>query len=395
MCECFSSVSPPHVSGQAFTTSTRSPPVLESNNRYSILPIEDTNDSSLEDEERVVRAPPKLTKRLASSSSPVKASNEKATTISPPILTTTHQSRPPFGEFQAAVTNAQSDGAEQAPSANSDEVALLVGKVPPWGSSRTTSLEGIAIGGETSPGTEWNMRRLKSKSPREEASTKAEASQRGGQRTVGAQEAAPTEKTPEPVGQGKDGADAIEAARRDSLVADPSRTVGPEEQTSQSRPSASKSQEGAGQAGKSVHSAQVEPAVPDRTYGMDWDGPSSAVIDSHPDNSSGYRGAKERKEATSAQAVKRGHQVTMIEVPDDEDDTSFWKWVAGGSPTISQKRKLAVLLTPPESPTKTTSPLPNEGVGPTCVSKNKMASPMVAVPSTTSAKVREVSHRWF
>ncbi len=34
------------------------------------------------------------------------------------------------------------------------------------------------------------------------------------------------------------------------------------------------------------------------------------------------------KEAASAQVVKRGHQVTMIEVPDDEDDTSFQKWVA-------------------------------------------------------------------
>ncbi len=31
------------------------------------------------------------------------------------------------------------------------------------------------------------------------------------------------------------------------------------------------------------------------------------------------------QEATSAQVVKRGHQVTMIEVPDDEDDTSFQK----------------------------------------------------------------------
>ncbi len=132
-----------------------------------------------------------------------------------------HQSRPSPGEFQATVMRAQSDGTERARSTNSDEAALSIDKVPPQGSSRTASSEGIAIGGKTSPGMEQNARWLKSKSPQVEASTKTEASQRGGQRTVGAQEAAPTEKTPELVGQGKNGADATEGARRDSLLADP------------------------------------------------------------------------------------------------------------------------------------------------------------------------------
>ncbi len=54
-----------------------------------------------------------------------------------------------------------------------------------------------------------------------------------------------------------------------------------------------------------------------------------------------------------------------------------------------------MLPTPPESPTKTTSPLPNEGVGPTHVRKNEVTSPTVATPSTASAKVREVPHRWM
>ncbi len=58
----------------------------------------------------------------------------------------------------------------------------------------------------------------------------------------------------------------------------------------------------------------------------------------------------ERKEATSTQAVKRGHQITMIEIPDDEDDTSFQKWIARGSPTISLKPCRRALPTPPESP---------------------------------------------
>ncbi len=283
--------------------------------------------------------------------------------------------------------HARSDGAERVPSVSSDEAALLVGKVPPRGSSRAASSEGIGRGAETSPGTERNARTSMFKSPRTEASTKTEASQRGGRRTIGAQEAAPTETTHEPVGQGKDGADATDAARRSSLLADPSRVVGPEEQTSRSQTSASKSQEGAGPTGKSVHLAQVKPAVPDCTYGMDWGGPSRAVTDSHPDNSSGYREAEEREEAASTQAVNRGHTVTMIEVPDEEDDTAYRQWLKRGSLMVSPKRKSVALPTPPESPTKTTSSLPNEGVSLTCVSKNEVTSPTVAAPSTASAKV--------
>ncbi len=85
----------------------------------------------------------------------------------------THQSRPPLGEFQAAVTNARSDGAERALGTDSDEVALLVGKVPPRGSSHAASSEGIARGGKTSPGMEQITRTLKCKSlGNAEASTK-------------------------------------------------------------------------------------------------------------------------------------------------------------------------------------------------------------------------------
>ncbi len=36
----------------------------------------------------------------------------------------------------------------------------------------------------------------------------------------------------------------------------------------------------------------------------------------------GYRAANEQEEAASAQAVKRGHQVKIEEVPDNKDNTS-------------------------------------------------------------------------
>ncbi len=298
-----------------------------------------------------------------------------------------HQSRPSPGEFQAAVTRAQSDGAEQALSASSDEAALPDGKVPPWGSSRATSIEGIAADGKTSPGTERNVRRLKSKSPRVEASTKAEASQRGGRRTVGAQEAAPTETMHEPVGQGKDGTEPIEAARRDSLVADTSQTVGPEEKTLQSRPSISMSQEGTGRAGKSVHSAQVEPAASARICSQDQGGPSHAGIESHPNNSPGYRGAEERKEDASAQAVERGPQVTMIEVPDEEDDTTYQRWCTKGSPLVTPTRPVMTLPMPPDSPIQIGRTYTDGQTYQDWQNQSKVTSPTVVAPSAANAKV--------
>ncbi len=74
----------------------------------------------------------------------------------------------------------------------------------------------------------------------------------------------------------------------------------------------------------------------------------------------------------------------MIEVPDDKDDTSFQKWLALGSPTISPKPHNTTLPTPPESPTQAMKLLPNEGV--------EVTSPTAAKPITVSAKVQEVPH---
>ncbi len=166
-----------------------------------------------------------------------------------------------------------------------------------------------------------------------------------------------------------------------------------------------------GDTGKSVHSAQVKPSVSARISGQDQDDASrertagSLLATGEDDQKTRYSAGtctsqtmEERiaagKEAASAQAVNRGHTVTMIEVPDEEDDVSYQTWIAQGSPTISPIRKSVVLPTPLDSP-KTTSLPPNEGVGPTCVHKDEVTSPTVAVPSTASAKVVEAPHRWF
>ncbi len=86
--------------------------------------------------------------------------------------------------------------------------------------------------------------------------------------------------------------------------------------------------EGKDQAGNSVHSVQVESAVRDGPSGICT---SRLAMGPYPDtvpltssrDPAGYRVADEQKEAASAQAVKRGHQVKVEEIPDDEDDTSF------------------------------------------------------------------------
>ncbi len=91
------------------------------------------------------------------------------------------------------------------------------------------------------------------------------------------------------------------------------------------------------QAGKSVLMAQVESSVPAHISGQDQDdAPRKRTSGSLPTTGEDDQKA-EWKEATSAQAVKRGQQVTMVEVPNNEDNTSFQRWIEKGSPTISPK----------------------------------------------------------
>ncbi len=201
-----------------------------------------------------------------------------------------------------------------------------------------------------------------------------------------------TKKTDEPIGQGKDGADAIEVARRDSLLADPSRSIGPrEEQTLRSRPSVSKSQGGTGQTGKSVHSAQVEPSASTCISGQDQGRPPNADTESRLTNSLGYRGAEEdRKEAASAQAVERGHQVAMIKVPDKEDDTAYQQWLAKGSPIVTLTRPVVTLQMPPNSPIQIGRMYTDGQTYQDRQTQSKVTSPTVVAPITANAKVWEV-----
>ncbi len=86
--------------------------------------------------------------------------------------------------------------------------------------------------------------------------------------------------------------------------------------------------EGEDQAGNSIHSVQVESAAlggPSgiRTSRLDLGPYPVTVPPTSSRDSAEYRAADEKEEAASTQAVKRGHQVQIEEIPDDEDDTSF------------------------------------------------------------------------
>ncbi len=86
--------------------------------------------------------------------------------------------------------------------------------------------------------------------------------------------------------------------------------------------------EGEDRAGNSVHSVQVESAALGGPSGIRT---SCLAMGPYPDmvppissrDPAGYHTANEKEEAASAQAVKRGHQVQVEEIPNDEDDTSF------------------------------------------------------------------------
>ncbi len=105
---------------------------------------------------------------------------------------------------------------------------------------------------------------------------------------------------------------------------------------------------------------------------------------SHPD-----RTADEHRSA-SAQAVKRGHQVAMIEVPDKDDDTAYQRWLAKGSPIVTPTRPVATLPTPPDSPIQIGQTYTDGQTYHDWQAQGKVTSPTVVAPSAANTKVREV-----
>ncbi len=157
--------------------------------------------------------------------------------------------------------------------------------------------------------------------------------------------------------------------------------------------------------GKSVLTAQVESSVPACISGQDQEAAprrqhtsSSPLVTGKDDKKIRYsvgtcaqQATKGRtaagQEAASAQAVERGHLVTMIEVPDKEDNTTYQRWITKGSPMVTLIRPVAALPTPPDSPIQIGRTYTNGQTYQDWQNQGQVTSPTVVAPAAASAKV--------
>ncbi|SJL16262.1 uncharacterized protein ARMOST_19782 [Armillaria ostoyae] len=91
--------------------------------------------------------------------------------------------------------------------------------------------------------------------------------------------------------------------------------------------------EGMGQTGNSTFAVQAPPIMPPRGGPLmkGEDDPGIPPLNEQGRSSEGIpprRALATGQEAASAQAVQRGHSVTMVEVPDQDNDTVFQIWLA-------------------------------------------------------------------
>ncbi len=110
-------------------------------------------------------------------------------------------------------------------------------------------------------------------------------------------------------------------------------------------------------AGKAVaqpgppHSTPIKPGgamIPPRSQDRRPAGCTAAPIDTRTPKATGNRslcpeGTADKQGSTSAEAVKRGHQVAMIEVPDEDDDTAYQWWLTKGSPIVTPTQPVTTL----------------------------------------------------
>ncbi|SJL08497.1 uncharacterized protein ARMOST_11861 [Armillaria ostoyae] len=95
--------------------------------------------------------------------------------------------------------------------------------------------------------------------------------------------------------------------------------------------------DGQGETGNSAFAVQAQPAISRDGLLSTCDGDHSILPRNEPGSAKAQKRPAAGLEAASAQAVERGHQVTCIEVPDEDDDTAFQLWLAKERlPTVTQ-----------------------------------------------------------
>ncbi len=80
----------------------------------------------------------------------------------------------------------------------------------------------------------------------------------------------------------------------------------------------------------------------------------------------------------------------MIEVPDEDNDTTYQRWLAKGSPIVTPTRPVVMLPTPPDSPIQIGRTYTDGQTYQDWQTQGRVTSPTVVVPSAADAKVREV-----
>ncbi len=77
----------------------------------------------------------------------------------------------------------------------------------------------------------------------------------------------------------------------------------------------------------------------------------------------------------------------MIEVPDEEDDATYRRWLAKGSPIVTPTQPVATPLTPPDSPIQIGQTYTDGQTYQDWQTQGKVTSPTVVAPSAANAKV--------
>ncbi len=279
--------------------------VLDKCTYISVVPTTHSNiPTTLQSDQKLSKNHPgsqepavvRLPAGLSTSNSLRAKANDRSPTIAIPSIMALCQSRPSFGEFQAAVTNERPVGAgERAYTAPPDGTALqspcLAG-----------SFEGIAMA--KPPLVKENTIRLpKCKSPK----------------ALGALE--PTKDTQKIE-------DELESSKCPRLVANACRDEGQLDKGGMLKVTMTLStlETGLEETGEGDHHSAVpaQPAVSLRDSAFE----TSTSCSTTDQKAAG-------QEAASTQAVNRGHKVEMSEVPDQDDDTSFMmNMKANLTPTI-------------------------------------------------------------
>ncbi len=79
----------------------------------------------------------------------------------------------------------------------------------------------------------------------------------------------------------------------------------------------------------------------------------------------------------------------MIEVPDEEDDTAYQRWLAKGSPIVTPTQPVMTLPMPPDSPIQIGRTYTDSQTYQDWQTQGQVTSPTVVMPITADAKVKE------